>query len=220
MDPTRFDRFVRVLVERRRSWTKDRSVATGAPLTRRTFAALIAGTPAAVGWTAEDAAGKKKRNKRNKRNKRPACPHGCGFNEFCSGGVCVPACIGGQQPCPGVLGGCCEVGKVCVNDVCVSPTAFCPNNGGQCGTTVCGAGQTATTNCASTITAEGESFCVDFNKSNEVGCGAECTSSEDCEDGHVCLCHNNSPFCRCPSENGSLKVAACFPISVACDAAP
>jgi hypothetical protein len=232
MDPTRFDRLVRALVASRRSRSRDRFIAAGAPLTRRTLAALVAGTLATAGLAVEDAAGKKKRKKRNKRNNPPPpppppeCPHPCGFNEFCSGGVCVPACIGGAQPCPGAIGGCCQVGTVCRNGACVSPVPpvppppFCANNGGNCGVTVCGVGQSATTNCASTITAEGQPFCIDFNKSNATGCGAECTSSDECDDGHVCLCHNNSPACECPGENGGLKVAACFPASVECDPAP
>lgn len=69
MDPTRFDRIVRSLSEDNRLPRWERSVAEGEPLTRRTFAGLVAGAFASLGLAADGASKKKKKGKRKKKNK-------------------------------------------------------------------------------------------------------------------------------------------------------
>jgi hypothetical protein len=120
-------------------------------------------------------------------------------------------CPKGKQPCNKK---CCPPSTACKKKksgkrVC---KPVCPADAGGCGETLCGNGG-PTSNCARTVTAEGEDFCLDFAKANPVGCGKECRHDKDCGPDGVCLCMNNPPYCSC----GNAKTS-CFPRSqVECD---
>jgi sugar lactone lactonase YvrE len=149
-----------------------------APLTRRRLWPPLFGMLVALG-ICDDSQAKKKRKKRKKRKKPspPAappigCPNGCGFNERCADGICVPACLGGQIPC-GVQ--CCSGDESCLdNRQCVIP---CTDGRPRCGGICCGAARVC----------DDEECVVDC--ASNVPCGDGCCSTDE-----VCLAGGCSPY--------------------------
>jgi hypothetical protein len=134
------------------------------------------------GFGLEDAEAKKRRRKRNKNKKKVRCAAG----EL----RCGRKCCGQRYVCRKS-----DIKRKGKNrrKICAS---VCPANGGGCGEAACGNGDPGT-NCATTVTTEGDDFCLDFAKANVVGCGAICRKSTDCGPGGVCVCMNNAPLCSC-----------------------
>jgi hypothetical protein len=157
-----------------------RSVST---ISRR--GGLLAGASAVLGarlgsFGLEEAGAKQKRKKRKKKVRCAAGELRCGRKKCCGPGfICRNSdkAIKGKGPI-----------KIC--------SSVCGADGSQCGTAVCGNGGPGS-NCATTFTAEGEEFCLDFAKANPIGCGAICRTSEDCGPDGVCLCVDNAPLCSC-----------------------
>lgn len=108
---------------------------------------------------------------------------------------------------------CCPQGQVCsdpTTGACVTPTAtnpdpICAGINSCCSTRKCGKG------CLCQTTIEGGGFCT---KLGSPGCGADCTSSDQCPDG-VCISYAQGSTC-----NGNTCCAArpavCVPNSSRC----
>jgi sugar lactone lactonase YvrE len=151
------------------------------PLSRRRLWRPLLGLLTAAGIL-DDALAKKNGKKRKGRKKKarpssppppPGCPNGCGFNERCADGICVPACLSGQTPC-GTQ--CCSGDEICVaNRQCVIPCADGrPRCGGIC--------------CAEERVCD-EGACVVSCSPTVEPCGDVC-----CEQREVCLAGGCSPY--------------------------